>query len=80
MRKIEKVLEQRGVVADVDYEVIAEDIKAIIISKRNIEIEKNKKLKNDFINSTGLCAETHSNQYYVGEVIINHYNMILEVL
>ena len=35
MKTIESILEKHGVVADVDYEVIAQGIKNILISKRN---------------------------------------------
>lgn len=80
MKTIESILEKHGVVADVDYEVIAEDIKSVLISKRNDIIESNDKLKIDFYLKTGLDAETHSNEYHISQILINHYDMILSLL
>jgi len=80
MKTIESILEKHGVVADVDYEVIAQDIKNILISKRNDIIKSNEQLKIDFNLKTGLDAERHSNEYHISQVLINHYDMILSLL
>jgi len=80
MRTIESILEKHGVVADVDYEVIAEDIKSVLISKRNDIIKSNEQLKIDFKLKTGLDTETYSNEYHINQVLINHYDMILSLL
>jgi hypothetical protein len=80
MKTIESILEKHGVVADVDYEVIAQEIKDLLISKRNIIIKSNEQIKIDFYNKTGLNAETYSNDYYISKVLVTHYDMILSVL
>ena len=80
MKTIESILEKHGVVADVDYDVIAQDIKNILISKRNDIIKSNEQLKIDFNLKTGLDAKTHSNEYHISQVLINHYDMILSLL